>query len=253
LSKGDLRGINVPSEKRERFRALTRTRDKLLDTRKRIGNQLKSLLFTQGLIDPHDDTKVSKTWIKKIQEISLDEEIKYCVDKFIEIWLGIDKTLKEILSKLEEQAKQDKVDVIYRSVPGIGALSARILANELEDMKQFRNIQGLFSYTGLTPSEYSSGEHRHLGNISRQGKGSLRMILVQVAWRSVKIDKHLLEVFERISKKAGKKRAIVAVARKIIGCIRACFKTGDLWQTSATLDTSKFLTTKANACAVNRT
>ena len=59
------------------------------------------------------------------------------------------------------------------------------------------------------------------------------MILVQIAWRSIKIDKHLLEVFERISKKAGKKRAIVAVARKIIGCIRACFMTGELWCANA--------------------
>jgi transposase len=73
-------------------------------------------------------------------------------------------------------------------------------------MKQFKNEKGLFSYTGLTPSEYSSGEHKHLGNISRQGKAQLRMILVQIAWRSIKKDKRLLEVFERISKKAGKKR-----------------------------------------------
>jgi len=233
LSKGELKGISVPSEKREQFRALTRTRDKLLDTRKRVGNQLKSLLFTQGLIDPKDDMKVSKSWIKKIQGIPLDEEIKYCVESFIELWLKLDKKLKEILLKLETQAKEDKIDIIYRSVPGVGALSARILSNELEDMSQFRNIKGLFSYTGLTPSEYSSGEHKWLGNISRQGKSSLRMILVQIAWRSIKIDKHLLEVFERISKKAGKKRAIVAVARKIIGCIRACFMTGELWCANA--------------------
>ena len=111
----------------------------------------------------------------------------------------------------------------------VGALSARILANELEDMSYFTNEKKLFSYTGLTPSEHSSGEHKRLGHISRQGKAILRKILVQVAWRTIKGDAHLAEVFERISKKAGKKRAIVAIARKMIGCIRSCFINGEMW------------------------
>jgi transposase len=55
LSNGKLKGINVPSENRELFRMITRTRDQLVTNKKCIGNQLKSLLFTQGFIDPHDD------------------------------------------------------------------------------------------------------------------------------------------------------------------------------------------------------
>lgn len=251
LSNGEIKGIHIPSEKRECFRVLTRTRDKLLDTRKRIGNQLKSLLFTQGLIEPYDDTKIGKAWIKKIKQMALAEEFKYSVDLFINVWLDLDNKLKEILVKLQEQATVDKIDVIYRSVPGVGALSARILANELEDMRQFRNIKGLFSYTGLTPSEYSSGEHKRLGNISRQGKASLRGILVQIAWRSIKLDPHLLEVFERISKSSGKKRAIVAIARKIVGCIRSCFITGELWCTNAP-DAKEPSIRKGKACLVCR-
>lgn len=247
LSNGELNGINVPSEEREKFRILTRTRDKLVNHKKRMGNQLKSLLFTQGLIDPMDDKKICKSWLKKIQQIDMAEEMKYSVNLFIQIWLDLDNKIKEILKKLGEQAKKDSIDIMYRSVPGIGALSARMLSNELGDMRQFRNEKGLFSYTGLTPSEYSSGEHKHLGNISRQGKAILRMILVQIAWRSIKQDRRLLEIFERISKKAGKKRAIVAVARKIIGCIRACFITGSLWCASAPIG-NECLSMKVKAC-----
>jgi transposase len=190
---------------------------------------------------------VCKTWIKKIQQLEMPEEMKYSVDLFIQLWLDLDVKLQKILKKLNEQAKTDTIDKIYRSVPGIGALSARILANELSDMSHFHSEKGLFSYTGLTPSEYSSGEHKHLGNISRQGRALLRMILVQIAWRSIKQDRHLLEVFERISKKAGKKRAIVAIARKIIGCIRSCFKTGAVWCTNAP-GGKEVLTIKAEAC-----
>lgn len=229
LSHGELRSVHVPSEQRELFRVLTRTRNQVLAARKRVGNQIKSLLHTQGLIDPEDETKVCQSWIKKVQALEMAEEIKYSLDMFAKIWLDLDTKQKEVLKQLQKQAKADAVDAIYRSVPGIGALSARILANELEDMKHFSSEKGLFSYTGLTPSEHSSGEHKYQGKISRQGKSLLRMILIQVAWRSIKFDQRLLQVFDRVSKVAGKKRAIVAVARKIIGCIRACFKTGEVW------------------------
>ena len=132
-------------------------------------------------------------------------------------------------------------------MPGIGALSARILSNELIDMHHFSNEKSLFSYTGLTPSENSSGEHKWQGSISRQGKSVLRKILVQVAWRAIKKGQRLAEVFERISKKAGRKRAIVAIARKIIGCIRSCFINGETWKANAPVN-QESLRIKAEAC-----
>ena len=248
LSNKDLTGINIPSEAREHFRTITRTRDALMEDRKRAGNQLKSLLFLHGLIDPEDDMRVCKTWIKKVKELEVAEDLKYCIEIYMQAWLDRDRKLQEILKRLQEQAEADKkTDIIYRAVPGIGALSARILSNELEDMECFCNEKKLFSYTGLTPSEYSSGEHKRQGNISRQGKPILRKILVQVAWRAIKLDPRLSEVFERVSKKAGRKRAIVAIARKIIGCIRACFINGEMWSANAPAN-KESLTKKAEAC-----
>jgi transposase len=231
LSDGDLKGIKVPSQEREDFRTVTRTRDTLMEDRKRVGNQLKSLLFMHGLIKPDDDRKVSKTWIMETEELDVSEDIKYCIKLYAGMWLDFDNKLKEVDKKLAKQAKQDEVvDKLYRAAPGLGALSARILANELGDMSHFSNEGGLFSYTGLTPSEYSSGEHRWQGHISRQGKPILRKILVQAAWRAIKLDRRMAEIFERISNRAGKKKAIVAVARKLIGCIRSTFISGEMYQ-----------------------
>jgi len=90
-------------------------------------------------------------------------------------------------------------------------------------MSQFNNERQLFSYTGLTPCEYSSGENIRRGHISRQGNSRLRAILVESAWRAIEKDRVLAEFFERLYPRTGKKRAIVAVARKLIGRIRAAF------------------------------
>lgn len=87
--------------------------------------------------------------------------------------------------------------MIYRSVPGIGPISARVLANELGDMSQFSNERQLFSYLGLTPTEHSSGEHVRQGHITRQGKPILRKILTQVAWKAIYLDDSLRKVHER--------------------------------------------------------
>jgi len=229
LSDGRLKGIHVPDEQREHYRSITRLRDKFMEQRKRLGNQLKSLLAYYGLMTT-DDRKISKKWIKEVLELDVAEEIKYCLKMYAEEWLHITDKLKEILNKLSEQAAEDKVvDGMYRTVPGIAALSARILANELGDMQQFSSAKGLYSFTGLTPREHSSGEHRWLGHISHQGRSILRRILVQASWRLIKKDKRMGLFFEELSKRAGKKRAIVAVARKLIGCIRASFLTGEVY------------------------
>lgn len=47
---------------------------------------------------------------------------------------------------------------------------------------------------------------------------------------AIRYDKKLQEVYERIAARSGAKRAIVAVARRLIGYIRACFRTGELYR-----------------------
>jgi transposase len=241
LADGRLKGIHVPDEQREHFRSVTRLRDRFMEQRVRLGNQLKGLLAYYGLMTT-DNNKVSKKWIKKVLELDVSEDVKYCLSAYAEEWFHIDDKLKVILKKLSEQAIEDKaVDNIYRTVPGIGALSARILANELGDMRQFSSAKGLYSFTGLTPSEYSSGEHRWLGRISHQGRSVLRKILVQVSWFLINKDQKMKLFFDEISKRAGKKRAIVAVARKLIGCIRASFLTGEIYVVNHKSDLGKVL------------
>jgi transposase len=227
LANNRLHGIYVPNENRESNRTVTRLRTSLMKDRTQYANQLKALLFQHGLIAANDDSAVSKKWItrllERLKKSSLPDGFKYAAGSYAEQWLTITVKVKEIDKKLVEQANnENKLDSIYQSVPGIGPLSARILANELGDMKQFSNEKKLFSYTGLTPREYSSGDKKRLGSISRQGKAVLRKILVEAAWMAIKKDKSLKTIFEAITKRAGVKRAIVAIARRLIGRIRAC-------------------------------
>jgi transposase len=142
---------------------------------------------------------------------------------------SINLQLKHLVAELKQQAARDPYEPTYRSVGGFGALTARELSHELGDRKQFRNERRLCSFTGLTPQEFSSGEHHRQGHISRQGRSRLRALLVEAAWRALKQDRALATHFVRLAARAGKKRAIVAVARKLIGRVRASFRKGELY------------------------
>lgn len=235
LSEGRLRSIRIPSPTREDYRAITRLRETFSKQRSRFACQLKALLFQHGMIHAEDKRRLSEKWAKILESTATPPGLKAAIAHYLMAWRQINARLKDIDEELALQAQQDgAIDAIYRSIPGIGVLSARILASELEDTLQFANEKRLFSYTGLTPSEHSSGDHVRQGHITRHGKPILRKILVQAAWRAIRLDPSLEEIFRRLSTKAGKKKAIIGVARRLIGRIRACFRTGQLYQIAST-------------------
>ena len=238
LSAQRLRGIYVPSIEQEAKRNVSRLRMNFWQYRTRAGSQLKSLLFTQGLIDGNDNTRICQKWIiKKLLEIekgNYPEDFFYSAKKYAEEWESITEKMKEIQVQFKIQADSEKsIHQIYESVPGIGLIHARELANELGDMSQFSNEKKLFSYTGLTPSEHSSGEYVRQGHMSRQGRSVLRKILIEASWVAIAKDPSLRIVYDRLSHRGGK-RAIVGVARRLIGRIRSCLLSGKLYEINIT-------------------
>lgn len=235
LSVGRLKGIYVPDKVREELRSVTRLRARMMKLRNQVGNQFKALLYTQGLIGLDEDNIVSPKWLNEklteIKERSFTDDFLFTVNVYKNQWLQLNDQVKEINRRMGVQAKSEQsLHLVYESVPGIGPIHARQLINELGDMSQFQNERQLFSFTGLTPSEHSSGEYTRQGHITRQGNSLLRRILIEASWVAIRKDSALKEVFDRISHKRGKKRAIVAVARRLIGRIRSCILSGSLYE-----------------------
>lgn len=225
LSAQQLKGINIPTLEMEASRSLTRTRVQVVDARSRVSRQIKSKLYYFGLMKPDDKRLISNRYLRQIEALSLPEDVMIGFKILIEQWRFFTLQLFELRKALQKQAVKDQeLHEIYQSVPGIGLVTGRTLANELGDLSRFNNEQTLFCFTGLTPSESSSGDRTRRGHISRQGSGRIRWLLIEAAWRAIVKDIALKETFERIAKTRGKKRAIVAIARKLIGRIRACFK-----------------------------
>ena len=223
LSAGRLRGIRVPAVAEERRRLLTRTREQLMRAKRRVQIQIRMRLHQFGMF-PAEIERVIR--LADVEELltGMDGELQISISCVYSQWKHLIEQVKELDSEISVQGETDPLIAIYRSVPGIGPLTAHILSSELGDMSQFTNERALFSFTGLTPGEYSSGKSVHRGCISRQGSARLRHVLVEAAWKAIRKDTVLKEFFERIAVKSGKKRAIVAVARKLIGRVRAAVR-----------------------------
>ena len=229
LSAGTLYGIRVPTLQEEYRRLLFRTREQLMGAKRRAQIQIRMRLHQFGLFPAEIKRVITLKDVKKILE-DLEGELKFAIELLYDQWVQLVEKIKQLEQRLKDQAKLDPLEEIYRSVPGIGLLTARALSSELGDMSQFRNIRGLYSFTGLTPGEYSSGEKVHRGRISRQGSPRLRHLLVEAAWKAIRKDDSLRKSFENIAGRAGKKRAIVAIARKLIGRIRATLRDSKLYE-----------------------
>jgi len=144
--------------------------------------------------------------------------------------------LEKSISKLDE--KIDKMVEPYESsiellstIPGINRQSAITILSEIgTDMSQFSNSKRLCCWAGLTPGNNESAGKKKSVRITRAGV-YLKPALVQVAHAAVKSNKssYYKNKYESISKRRGKKRAIIAIARMILTAIYHMLVTGELF------------------------
>ena len=102
---------------------------------------------------------------------------------------------------------------------------ARTLATALGEMSRLAHERALCSSTGLTPRADAAGASMRRGHLSRQGASRLRHGRVETAWRA-RPRAPILHAIDRIAATRGTQRARVAMARRLMGRRRACFRHG---------------------------
>lgn len=132
---------------------------------------------------------------------------------------------------------------LLMTIPGVSRKSAIIIISELGiDVSQWSSHRKLAAWAGLAPGCNESAGKKKSVKISKAGV-YIKPCLVQVAHAAVK-DKncdYYADKFSRISKRRGKKRAIIAIARKILVAIYHILKTGEVFNPSdmADVETTK--------------
>jgi transposase len=219
----------IPTPRQRQHRALVRHRQYIRSRMTAVRCKLRRILSDYNA-DRRDlfSAKLGREYTK---QVALSDADRFVVGQ---LWADHEhyaKQLDELGSMLKEFAKkaphrEKEARAVLKTVPGVGAVTIEVVLSELGDITRFRNAKTVCAYAGLAPIVRQSGGKKAKDlAISKEGSGLLRWVLVEASWRMVHTSPKWRRVFERISKRAGGKRAIVAVARKLLCVVYAMLRT----------------------------
>ena len=215
----------VLSPEERAHRQLVRTLRQIVNHRSDVMRQIKSLLLFNNIEIPFPS---NQQWIgpfiKWLHNLDLgDQYLNRSLKALMELfdYLSTEKmTLTQEVIQLAKEEKYAHRVGLLTSIPGIGPLSAMEILVELQDISRFKTADELAAYLGLTPSQYSSGERIRMGHITHAGNDRVRTTLVESSWLLIGKDRHMRSKYEKIKRRRGAKRAIIAVTRTLSGRIR---------------------------------
>ena len=176
--------------------------------------------------------KKSESVIESIEGYQMTDAQKYRMRLVHAHMDYITSTISDIDSMIDSLVEpyENAVQLLC-TIPGVDRSSAITIISEIgTDMTQFSNSKRLCCWAGMTPGNNESAGKKKSVRITRAGV-YLKPALVQVAHAAVKSNKspYYKAKYERIMKRRGKKRAIIAVARMILTAVYHMLSTGEAW------------------------
>jgi len=155
----------------------------------------------------------------------------------------INARIAELDAKLHATHKAHPVSQRLATIPGVGPITALTLAIEI-DAAQFESGRHLAAWTGLTPTEHSTGGKQRMGGISRAGNERLRRLLVAGATSVIRVatrpgNQQMTEWLRALLARKPRKLAAVALANKMARIAWALMKSGETYRRGATTGVAK--------------
>lgn len=213
---GWYREVKVKSAESQAARSMLVARSRLIEIRRDLENQTRSMLKEYGL---QFSRSIGSQFRRKVWELVADGHPLWSL---LHALLSVHEQVCCEQEKLDRQvrhlAHEDETTRRLMTVPGIGVVTALTFRHTIDDPARFRSAANVGAYLGLTPRRKQSGETDINGRVSRWGDRLLRTYLYEAAsvllhrtkkWSSLKA------WGMRLSRRIGLKKAKVAVARKI--------------------------------------
>jgi transposase len=214
-SRPSMRSVPIKSVEQQDIQCLHRIRERLVQERTALANQIRGLLAEYGIVLPQGITKLRKDLLSLLDETNgltpLGKEL------FRELYAGLKDADKRVLhmdTRIEMLCKQSEVCQRLVAIPGIGPLTATAIVAAVGNANVFKNGRQMAAWLGLVPRQQSSGNTHLLLGVSKRGDRYLRSLLVHgarsVATRAKERSTWLMQLIQR----RGKPKAYMALANK---------------------------------------
>jgi len=143
---------------------------------------------------------------------------------------GLNDQIMRVDEEIRRRASLDEDVRLLLSLTGVDVYTALLIRSEIGCIDRFPDYKRLISWAGLAPSIHQSGSVEIRGGITKQGSRMLRWAIVEAAWVAVRYDGRMRGFYERVKRRRGSGKAIVAVACKMLKVIWFMLKRREPYQ-----------------------
>ena len=201
----------VPSSETIDLRELVRFRANLVRERTKMKNQIHAYLLMNNV--SIGSTPFSKGFVDELRKVENPR-----VQAYLRLVEDLNREIREASVTIREKAANNKDAELLMSIPGISFYSALLIVSEIGEIARFEDSSSLVAYSGLAPSTHSSGGKTYHGPIMKSGSRYLRWMMGQCARAHIRAepDGTVAVFYDRIRRKKGDQKAIVAASAKLL-------------------------------------
>jgi transposase len=203
----------VPSTEMRDVRQLLRHRQKLVELRAQVKNQLQHLALNQGV------RRKRRLWSAEgrrlLEQLPLEGWTARRRSELLALLDRLNEQVGELDQAVRTEAERRAEVRLLMSHPGVGPVVGLAYVLTIGPAERFPRGKQVASYLGLIPREKSSGGRQRLGSISKQGNTMMRTLLVEAAQNAVRGDEQLRRDYRRLAERKHTALAKVMVARKL--------------------------------------
>jgi transposase len=212
--------------------AVVRSREALVRARTLLVNQVRGTVKSTGERLPASD---ADTFHQKAAA-HLPSDLSRALGPVLEAIEDLTTRIRELEREVERLSNERYPETaLLRRVPGVGPITALTFVATIGDPHRFRRSHDIGAYLGLTPKQRQSGERDPQLGITRAGDRMLRSLLVQCAhyilgYRGPDSDLRRWGLQYAGDNAQAKKRAVVAIARKLAVLLHRLWVTGAVYE-----------------------
>lgn len=179
-SRPSMRFVTPKSESQQTLSALHRVRQALVRDRVCTTNQMHGFLLEFGISLPVGHAVVKRLSLV-LAEHELPPRLVAILERLHAHFKYLTEQIGDIEKEIQRQLSDDALGQRLLTIPGVGPITASLLASELGDGKQYRCGRDFAAAVELVPRQYSTGGRSNLLGISKRGDKNVRSLLVQCA------------------------------------------------------------------------
>ncbi|VEA72823.1 Transposase IS116/IS110/IS902 family [Serratia rubidaea] len=180
VSRPSMRFVTPRTEDQQAMAALHRVRDSLIRERVKTTNQMHVFLLESGVSLPRG-VAVIRRLAAVLEENHIPTYLTRLLNRLHSHYVYLSGEIEELDKGLKNHLAEDATAQRLLTIPGVGPMTASLLATRLGDGKNYASSRAFAASTGLVPRQYSTGGKSTLMGISKRGDRNLRRLLVQCA------------------------------------------------------------------------